>query len=257
MSWDMSSDTHFLDNLGNRNSISVCVLKQNWDAYSAQPPWGGAFVGPLQLSGELKIHGVVIKGQMLRDLYNDLYNYQCRVNRDGFCFFYISSTDSYKRLNDMFPWYKYGVQPRFITIWDRLEITNDRRIILGSLWESNKIKAELEASKKRELGLSQQIQAKDKVLKEKEQELIKKDEMIQAKDKVKDKILKEKEEEITKKDETIQAKYKILEKREEELTKKDETIEAKDKMVKEKVEELIKKDKIIQILKNTVDALIS
>ncbi|CAN0839903.1 Microtubule-associated protein 1A [Linum grandiflorum] len=224
MSWDMCSDTHFLDNLGNRNSISVCVVKRNWDAYSEQNPWGNDFVAHLSLSGQLNIHGVVIRGQKLKDLYNDLYKYQCRVNRDGFSVFYISSTVKYKRLNDMFPWYKYGVQPKFNTVWDRLEMSNDKITLLGSQ------KAELEALKNKVSVLNQQIRDKDMVLKQKDDELIKKGEMVVARD-------------------------KIVKEQEEELSKKDEIIVAKDKVVKEKEEELKKKDKTIQVLKNTVNAL--
>ncbi|CAL1386789.1 unnamed protein product [Linum trigynum] len=91
----------------------------------------------------------------------------------------------------MFPWYKYGVTPRFGTVWNRLELSNDKKVIVDLEQAAAASKAEVEAVKKREAELrreiqkkveelSREVQDKDKALKGKEAELSKKDKTIQA-----------------------------------------------------------------------------
>ncbi|CAI0442168.1 unnamed protein product [Linum tenue] len=246
---EISTDNHFIDDLQNHTAISICVVKEHWDAYSQQAAWSRALVTRLDLAGgELKIHGATIRGQLLRDLAADLYRYQCRVNRDGFSIRRDSANGEYRRLNEMFPWYKYGVTPRFETPWDRLELSNDRKVIV----DSSGAKAEVEGMRRREEELRREIGEKIRDLKEKEREWKGKEEELRREigDNVRD--LEEKEEEVRERDGKLKEKECEWEKKEAELNRK---IEERDRVLEEKEGALKKKDRAIQGLKNALAAL--
>ncbi|CAL1374006.1 unnamed protein product [Linum trigynum] len=108
----------------------------------------------------LEVHGVIIKGSRLTQLYNDMtlaasggQKLYLAANRNGIC--YLSVNGPYVtrlRVNDYFKWAKYGVKPQISpsTIWNKCDLSSGAILVdIGQLLK-NKEKEMQEIVKEKE-----------------------------------------------------------------------------------------------------------
>ncbi|CAI0406928.1 unnamed protein product [Linum tenue] len=182
----MSSDGYFVRTWPTSSSVDVYVIDYTGDVYDPDlirywdaGRWRGSpiKVGP---SGDskfraLEVHGVVIEGNQLTQLWNDLtlvgtsdggQNFCLVANRNGLCFLLVGSP-SVKRLrvNDYFGWAKYGVKPPIgtSTIWNRCDLSSGETLVDVGLLLKNKEK-EMQGNKEVESLWEKSVQEKDKQL---------------------------------------------------------------------------------------------
>ncbi|CAL1372980.1 unnamed protein product [Linum trigynum] len=116
----------------------------------------------------LEVHGVVIEGNQLTQLWNDLtltapdgQKFCLVANRSGLCYLFVNSPSVMRlRINDYFGWAKYGVKPpiRTSTIWTKCDLSSGATLVdVGQLLK-NKEKEMDEMVKEK----SKELDAKEK-----------------------------------------------------------------------------------------------
>ncbi|CAN0890326.1 hypothetical protein LINGRAHAP2_LOCUS16370 [Linum grandiflorum] len=88
----------------------------------------GTIPGHAKLFEQLQVFGVVIGGPLLAKLCLELSSSQVMVNREGYQVLHRNHDGSLDfqlrnckmfRLNNMFGWREYGVEPKITTVWNR------------------------------------------------------------------------------------------------------------------------------------------
>ncbi|CAI0407678.1 unnamed protein product [Linum tenue] len=113
----------------------------------------------------LEVHGVVIEGNQLTQLWNDLtltapdgQKFCLTANRSGICYLLVNSPSVMRlRVNDYFGWAKYGVKPPISTstIWTKCDLSSGATLVdVGQLLK-NKEKETVEEK-------SKELEAKEK-----------------------------------------------------------------------------------------------
>ncbi|CAL1372978.1 unnamed protein product [Linum trigynum] len=220
----MSSDGYFVRTWPASSSADVYVHDYTGDIYdpdlirykdSGRWRGGRIKIGP---SGDaqfraLEVHGVVIEGNQLTQLFNDLsltssdggQKFCLVANRNGLCFLYVNSPSVMRlRVNDYFGWAKYGVKPPISTstIWNKCDLSNGDTLV-----------DIVQLLKNKEKEMQEMVKEKIKQLDEKEKEVSVMRKLVERNKEVESlwqKSMQEKEKQLAMWEKSVQDKDKQL-----------------------------------------------